>query len=77
MTSSHQRDPDFDHARDPTGRPRLSASVDPVAWLRRRQDKVRDGIARANRGDHLIPTWALLALNVVIIAGCLLGLLLT
>jgi hypothetical protein len=70
------------YGRDPVpdgfGRDHLGRrSLNPVTWAQRRQERVREQVARARRGDHFIPTWMLLVLNLVIIAACLLGLLLT
>jgi hypothetical protein len=44
-------------------------ALSPNYRLKRRQQRIREEIERARRGDHKVPTWALALILVLLVAG--------
>jgi hypothetical protein len=59
MSENQPRRRSLSSLTDPEGKPR---------W-QRRQEKIREEIARNRRGEYKVPTWVLAAILVLIVGG--------
>jgi hypothetical protein len=44
---------------------------EPLNWVERRRQKIRDEIARNQRGEYTVPTWVLTVALVAMVGGWL------